>query len=134
MRTTLLALTAALSLLSAATRARAESEGNGDPFPFRASGLATLAPKTYAADSGSAAYPDLNGRPSWIAAAGGLNEVPPNGSEGAVQTANSLPRGSSEGTVAYTQARSVQQYLTRQEIGQPRIVRTSRVPQSEPRG
>lgn len=100
MKTTLRAAAAALSLL-AATAAHAESEGNGEPFPFRAPGMTAVTSPTYAADTGSAAYPDLTGRPSQVVTAGGPDVLPANGSEGAVQTANSLPRSAMEGTVAY---------------------------------
>lgn len=44
-------------------------------------------------------------------AAGQLDAVPPTGSEGAIQTTNSLPRGFSDNTVAYAQARSVGRFF-----------------------
>ena len=111
MKLTILATVAALSL---ATTAHAESEGAGDPFAFRAPGITTVNPSTYA-DTGSAAFPDLTGRISQAALAGGPNTVATAGSEGTVQTAASLPRGFSDGTVAYTQAQSVARFLTGRE-------------------
>jgi hypothetical protein len=108
MKMTLAAVAALCLFTSAAAHA---GEGNGEPFPFRGPGLPTLAtPRAYAADTGSDAYPDLAGRPSWIETVGG-SDVPVTGSEGVVQTANSLPRGFEEGTVAYAQAQSVRRYL-----------------------
>ncbi len=100
MKTTLLAAMAALTLVVATAAAHA-GEGNGEPFPFHAPGVTIfVTPQTYAADTGSAAYPDLAGHPSWAVVAGGTDAFPTNGSEAAVQTANSLPRGAMEGTVA----------------------------------
>ena len=108
MKTTLAAV-AALCLLTA-TAAHA-GEGNGEPFPFRGPGLmTTVVPRAFAADTGSDGYPDLDGRPFWIETAGG-SDVPVTGSEGVVQTVNSLPRGFEDGTVAYAQAQSVRRYL-----------------------
>ncbi len=122
MKTTLLAA-AALSLITATT-ARA-GEGNGEPFPFHAPGVTTYVPfATYAADTGSAAYPDLAGRSSQVVTAGNSDLLPTVGSEGAVQTANSLPHGFEDGTVALGQAQSVQRYLAQQQaVAQTRTAR-----------
>ena len=108
MKLTLLAAAAALSIVTAA--AHAESEGAGDPFAFSAPGITFAAPRAYA-DTGSANYPDLRGRPSETATADHLDAAPAAGSEGSVQTANSLPRGFSDGTVAEAQARSVARFF-----------------------
>ena len=104
------ALIAAVSLtvLSATVAAHAEGEGSGDPFPFRAPGLMIVRPSGLA-DTGSAAYPNFSSRPGQMVAEG--QTLPSNGSEGAVQTAASLPRGFFDGTQAVLQARSVDRYL-----------------------
>ena len=112
MKITLLAAAAAFSIVT--TAAHAENEGAGDPFPFSVPGVILATPRAYA-DTGSASYPDLSRRPSQIATAGHLDVVPATGSEGAVQTANSLPRGFSNGTVAYAQARSVARFFAARE-------------------
>jgi hypothetical protein len=114
MKVTLFVAAAAFSMVTAA--ARAESEGAGNPFPFSVPGVttATATPRAYA-DTGSANYPDLSGRPAQVAAAGGLEAVPINGSEGVVQTAASLPRGFSNGTMAYVQAHSVARSFAERE-------------------
>jgi hypothetical protein len=104
MKITVFTAMAALSLVTA--NARAESEGAGDPFPFRAPGVTAVNPPGYA-DTGSAAFPDLTGRSAQIVIAGGPDAVPMTGSEGTVQTAASLPRGFSNGTVAYAQTQSI---------------------------
>ena len=121
-------------LIASASVARA-GEGNGDPFPFRAPGVTNVvSPQTYAVDTGSAAYPDFTGRSSWTVAAGGADALSANGSEGAVQTAKSLPQGFAEGTVAYAQAQSVRRYLARQETGQARMAERARILRGGPRG
>ena len=110
MKTTLFAAAATLSLVTAA--AAHAQEGLGEPFPFRAPGLTVVSPLAYAADTGSAAHPDLTGRPCELVSAGNG----PNAatliitSEGTVQTVNSLPRGSVAGTIAYTQTQSVRRH------------------------
>ena len=127
MKTILRVALAALSLVAAAHA----GEGNGEPFPSSVPGLTTVSPRAYAADTGSAAFPDLAGRPSWMVAAGGVDVLPSNGSEGAVQTANSLPRGALDGTVAYAQAESVRRHLA-QQAGRPAQV--AQAPGGKPRG
>lgn len=132
MKTTLIAAAAALSLFT--VDAAHAGEGNGEPFPFRAPGLMALAaPQALAADTGSAAYPDLAGRSSQVVTAG-ASLLPATGSKGIVQTANSLPRGAMVGAVAYTQARSVQRYLAQQEVALARPAWTAQAPGSQPRG
>lgn len=105
---------AALLSLGLATPAFA-GEANYEPFNNNRSTLSTTytgsSPMAVTADTGSAQYPSTPGRPG--TALLGLNNdvLPSNGSEGAVQTANSLPRGFEQGTVTYAQARSVQNWL-----------------------
>ena len=108
MKTTLLTAAALFGLALAPALA---GEGNGNPFPGNFGTLTTTGTLPQVADTGSNAYPDITGRagsdlPSLMA-----EVLPANGSEGAVQTANSLPRGAEEGTVAYAQARSVQAWM-----------------------
>lgn len=112
MKINVFAVAAALSLVTA--MARAESEGNGDPFAFQAPGVTTISPRIYV-DTGSAAFPDLAGRLSGIMVAAGPGTAPMTGSEAVVQTAASLPRGALSGTVADAQARSVARFFAGQE-------------------
>lgn len=139
MKTTLLAAAAAFSFAAATAQAAsggAAGVGNGDPFPFRAPGITTVVVNPPASvDTGSIAYPDLTGRPSQVVAAGGPDGVPMTGSQAGVETANSLPRGFREGTVAYAQEQSVRRYFAAQAAARSsRVVRTALVPGSKPRG
>lgn len=87
-------------------------EGTGEPFPNTASGFTARAPAAQRyADTGSNAFPNLAGRPgsNLPSLAGDL--LPTSGSEGPVQTANSLPAHFEEGTVAYAQATSVRNWM-----------------------
>lgn len=109
MRTLFLAATVAFSLGLAPAFA---GEGNGEPFPNNAesfnAGTATLSQH---ADTGSNAYPDVAGRPGSDLPGLAGDVLPTNGSEGAVQTANSLPSHFEEGTVAYAQATRVHNWM-----------------------
>ena len=135
MKTIFLAAAVAASLGIAPAFA---GEGNGNPFPFSAQGL-NAAPQRFA-DTGSQAYPNVAGRPGADLRTpdGGLQQfadtgsqaypdvsgrvgsdlprlagdvLPTNGSQGAVQTANSLPTRFEEGTVAYAQATRVRNWM-----------------------
>ncbi len=109
MKTTLLTAVALFGLALAPALA---AEGNGDPFPGNYGTITTttrVLPQV--ADTGSAAYPNFVGRPGSDLPNLVGEVLPTNGSEGAVQTANSLPRGAEEGTVAYAQARSVNTWM-----------------------
>ena len=134
MKTTLFAAAAALSLVAAtAVHAASGGAGNGDPFPFRAPGTTVVNPPSYA-DTGSIAYPALSGRPSQVVTVGGPGAVPMTGSQAGVETANSLPRGFQEGTIAYAQEQSVQRYFAAQAAARSsRVVQTAQAP-SKPRG
>lgn len=112
MKLTLLVAAAAFSIVTAA--AHAESEGAGEPFPFSVPGITTFNPRAYS-DAVSENYVDLSSRPSQSAAASHLDAMPETGSEGTIQTANSLPRGFSDGTVAYAQARSMARFFAGRE-------------------
>ncbi len=135
MKTIFLAAAVAASLGIAPAFA---GEGNGDPFPFSAQGF-TAAPQRLAdtgsqaypsvagrpgtglqnpaggsqqfADTGSQAYPNVSGRPGSDLPSLAGDVLPTNGSQGAVQTANSLPTRFEEGTVAYAQATRVHNWL-----------------------
>jgi hypothetical protein len=81
-----------------------------EPLASQAPGV-TLTAQQPTPDVGSQAYPNVAGRPGsdLTGLAGGL--LPVTGSEGSVETVNSLPPHAAEGTVAYTEAQSVQRYL-----------------------
>lgn len=88
-------------------------EGVGEPFPNTATSFTARVPgatQQYA-DTGSNGYPSPAGRPgsNLPSLAGDL--LPTTGSEGPVQTANSLPAHFEEGTVAYAQATSVRNWM-----------------------
>ena len=83
---TKLIIAATVAAFSLATSAFA-GEGAGDPFPYRAAPLVTNFDNA---------------------------TLPENGQNGPVQSANSLPRGAMEGTVAYTQAQSVNHWYAQQ--------------------
>ena len=118
MRKMILAAVAAFSL-GAATMAPAfaEGEGNGDPFPGANVGVTNLAGPTYGnrygqRDVGSKQYPSTVGRPGTDLSGLANNEVlPAQSNEAPVQTANSLPRGFEDGTVAYAQAQSMNAWM-----------------------
>lgn len=86
----------------------AEGEGNGDPFPFQAARQVT-AGSPFATETGSAAYPQITGNTTQPSALARLE--PASGSEAILQTAGSLPRGFDNGSIASTQASSVNRYL-----------------------
>ena len=97
-----LTLAAALSLSAFAFSAAPAlaQEGNGNPFPLRTPGVTTIVTAQSVPDVGSAAYPDVRGRPGSALFAfsepvvGSSNEAP-------VQTANSLPDNFTAGTELY---------------------------------
>jgi hypothetical protein len=109
MRTTLLAAMAALSLASLPAFA---GEANNEPFGQPNFGAVTITNPAATADTGSAAYRSFAGHGGVVMAEGRL--IQPNGSQAEVATANSLPKGFSDGTAAYAQAQSVQRYLQAQ--------------------
>jgi hypothetical protein len=67
----------------------------------------------FPADVGSNAYPVPN--PALSFAPLGMPILPVYGSEGAVQTANSLPSNFTVGTVAYAQGEHVKQWFAQQD-------------------
>ncbi len=116
LKATFTAAVAVLSLLAGPVLA--ESEGNGDPFPFQA-GLQATAGSPFATETGSTAYPRTTGNTTQPSALARLE--PASGSEAGVQTANSLPRGFDNGSVASTQASSVNRYLANHPHRVPRF-------------
>ena len=84
------------------------------PTRFAAAAALTFAlgGPALAEDGGSEAYPAA--QPVPVVAGAGI-VLPGNGSEAAVQTAASLPRGFSEGTAAYMQAQSVARFFAARE-------------------
>ena len=96
MKTILLALVASTTLALPAFA----QEGNGDPFPLRTRGTTTFA-VAQAPDVGSAAFPNLEGRPGSALNLFAGGQVPDAGSEQSVQTANSLPQGFTQGLPVY---------------------------------
>ena len=112
---TKLIIIATVAALSLSTTAFAEGEGNGDPFPFRAqpqTAYVALPTSAATADVGSQQYPAAN--PALSFASNGAPILPENGSNGPVQTANSLPVGFEEGTVPYMQAQSINRWYAQQ--------------------
>jgi hypothetical protein len=105
--TTVKTILVAASLLALLTGVARAAEGNSEPFPNHASTGQVVA-NQIVSDTGSQASPSFG--PGVIALTQG-DMLPANGSNGIVQTANSLPPGFEEVTVAYTQARSVQKWM-----------------------
>jgi hypothetical protein len=105
MKISLFAIATIVSLASGLTAYA--GEGNGPDFPGLLQPGAVLAnPMT--AQTGSEAYPVAVGTTLNPVVAG--NVLPTNGSEGVVQTANSLPPVFANGTSAFEYAQSVQRY------------------------
>lgn len=97
----------AASALALSVGAAMAGEGNGDPYPNAGAGRFAVPAQAFN-DTGSAGY-FRSPRP--VAALANDELLPQSGSEVPVQTANSLPRGAEEGTVAYAQARAVQRWM-----------------------
>ncbi len=88
-------------------------EGTGEPFPNTASSFTArsdAATQRYA-DTGSNAFPSTAGRPGSNLPSLAGDVLPTNGSNGPIQTANSLPAHFEEGTVAYAQATSIRNWM-----------------------
>ncbi len=103
---------AAVALLGLSLAPALAAEGNGEPFPNNVTSAGTrIIRQAQAADVGSAQYPNVVGRPGSNLPLLAGDVLPTNGSEGVVQTANSLPRGFEEGTVTYAQAQSVNRWM-----------------------
>ncbi len=109
---TFAALALAVSAVMAATPARA-GEGAGDPFAFRTPAQVTSG-APFIAETSSEAYPMSTGNTVRFSSLADL--LPVNGSEGVVQTAQSMPKNADEGTVAYAQAERVNQAMAHRTI------------------
>ena len=105
-------LTAA-ALLGLAFGPAFAAEGNGEPFRnnTRVGSVPHYVLGQQVADTGSERQPDLAGRPGSDLPALAGDVLPTNGSQAAVQTANSLPSGFEEGTVTFAQAQSVNGWM-----------------------
>ena len=111
MNTLHLAGAIAVLLALAAVPARAQ-EGQGNPFPNPVPGTTTVV-QAQAADLSSEAYPSVAGRAgSDIAVVADAGESL--ASEAPVQTANSMPPGFEEGTVAFAYEQSVRKHFAAQ--------------------
>jgi hypothetical protein len=113
---------AVLMIAAASVGAAFAGEGNGEPFPNYAAG-GTVVANQVLSDTGSQATPSYG--PGVTVLTQG-NVLPTDGSNGIVQTANSLPRGFENGTVAYAQAQSVQRWaLAHQATSATRLAAVS---------
>ena len=115
-------LIAALTLAVAGAGPAFAGEGNYDPFPPATNGTRVMSSPALA-DTGSESTPTFNGPSVRITTAGTL---PTNGSEGVVQSANSLPTGFENGTAAYEYAQSVNRYFAAKAAhGAPRVAQNA---------
>ncbi len=99
-------LLAAIAVTALALPAFA-GEGNGEPFPNYTNGVTTTV-TSQRADVGSAAYPNVVGRPGSALVQFAGDIVPDTGSEQPIQTANSLPRGFERGLPVYAHLQPAQ--------------------------
>ena len=99
---------AAVSALALSGIVQARAESNGLAAVERPATTGTILSSPALADTGSENYQGFAG-PSVPVMSGQV--LPSNGSEGIVQTANSLPAGFMIGTPEYQYAQSVQRYF-----------------------
>jgi hypothetical protein len=99
---------AAFSVLAISGIVQARAESNGLAAVERPATTGTILSSPALVDTGSETYQSLAG-PSVPVMSGQV--LQPNGSEGIVQTAYSLPRGFMLGTPEYNYAQSVQRYF-----------------------
>jgi hypothetical protein len=104
MKTMLFAAAVALSLSAGTASAAPPYNVVGNPFPLSAPSTSIVATPP-ASDTGSQAYQGSG--PDHAALVFEGQVLPTNGSNGIVQTANSLPPGFQRGVAAYTQGQSV---------------------------
>ena len=94
-------IAAAAAILTLAAVPAFAGEGNGDPFALRTPPIASTTVAAARPDTGAEDTPDMNvafAQPeAWIGLAAGASEA-------IVQTANSLPAGTLDGTSAYARA------------------------------
>jgi hypothetical protein len=115
---------AAAGILAASVIHNAYAESNELSAVERPPSAVTIFSAPARVDVGSESYPSF---PSGNAVPIVAGEVlQPNGSEGIVQTANSLPPGFTTGTPVYEYAQSVQRYFAAQasRVMQARVART----------
>jgi hypothetical protein len=121
------------AVLSLTAGAALAGEGNGDPFPF-AAGTAAVADVPTSPTQMTGQTPLMTKMPpnsvpygrtameatlrqyATVPVSGGTL-VPSDGTQGAVQTANSAPPGFHEGTAADQRADALQRYLAQQQRG-----------------
>jgi hypothetical protein len=108
MKTMLFAAASMLSLSEGTALAAPLYHVVGNPFPFTAQSTSVVAAPP-GADTGSEAY--QSSAPGRAVPAMEGQVLPPNGSNGIVQTATSLPPGFERGMVTYTQDNSVDRHL-----------------------
>jgi hypothetical protein len=137
-----------IAVLSTSTAAAFAGEGNGDPFPFAATGpMVAAVPTSPTQETGTtpmwfknppnslpdsqAAVASANRNYLYVGSTNG-NVLPTNGSEGAVQTANSMPAGAEQGTAAHETAQAVARYWAQQQANQ--AARTAQVSPAARRG
>jgi hypothetical protein len=101
-------LIAAVSALALAGIGQARAESNGLSAVEQPATTGAILSAPPLRDSGSETYQGLGG-PSVPIVSGQV--LPPNGSEGIVQSANSAPPGFMNGTPEYAYAQSVQRYF-----------------------
>ncbi len=78
--------------------ALAESEGNGNPFPYAADARVSSG-SVFVTETWSESHPQFTGNGTQASSLAGL--LPSSGSETPVMTANSLPVRAADGMVAY---------------------------------
>ncbi len=103
-------IAATVAALSLATTAFA-GEGGSPEQQFTAAQVQANS-SGFAGETGSQQYPTASAARSFQPL--GEPTLPENGQNGAVQTANSLPAGFENGTVAYAQAQSVDRWYAQQ--------------------
>lgn len=103
-------IVATVAALTLATTAFA-GEGAGDPFPFRAPATPAYV-TSFSRDVGASQYPAAD--PALSSTSLAQATLPENGQQGPVETANSLPRGFEDGTVAYMQAQRTDRWFAQQ--------------------
>ena len=105
-------LMAAVSVVALSGIRSVYAESNGLAFVEQPASAASVLSAPAAWDVGSESYPAFS-RASAVPVVSG-QVLAPNGGEGIVQTANSLPVGFTNGTPAYEYVQSVQRYFAAQ--------------------
>jgi hypothetical protein len=113
MKKTMLLTAAVLGLSAGAALAGSPPPYNvvGNPFPMRTT-MSDVVAAPPGNDTGSQSY--QSSAPRYAVAPVDGRLLPTNGSQGIVQTANSLPPGFAQGTPTYAQGQSTRRYLAEQ--------------------